>query len=450
MTLLFAFMMPFMTGLSFAADGGGGDKQPTAKEKKLMKAIDKKMKSYVDGLDLGQLKEEYVNAEIKKLKESLEKMITDTKSHGFEKNLNKYKKSMQKQIDAVGLQITKMNNTNGPEKVTTIKDIITEVLESKAIKDYREKGGTGTSQKVEVNIKAVTAVTGFIGEVITPDRRGPEISFLGPKKFDIRMVIATGQSAIDSIDHLQEEGFVDNAGFLPENSESAESVMNVEQVKTNSERIATNINVSKKSLRNLPFLISHITNRFTELIADKITDSVLNGDGTGNTFVGFFNTATVFTAGGLAGKVDEANKADVLAAAVARFSEITNLQATAIFISPLDEFLLTATKDLQGAYSENTVIVSRINGRLHINGIPTWSTFHVAVDKYLVADLSATSTELLEVEGLTMQIADQHKDNATKNQVTFIFEMDAILPIYKTFAFLKGDLITDAALIETP
>ena len=195
--------------------------------------------------------------------------------------------------------------------------------------------------------------------------------------------------------------------------------------------------------------MSHLTNRFTEFIAEKITDSVLNGDGTSNTFDGFFNNAATFTAGSLANKVDEANNADVLSAALARLNEITNLQASAIFMNPLDEYLLTVTKDTTGQYSESNVVVSRINGRLHINGVPVWATHHVASDKYLVADLSATTTELLEVEGLSMLIADQHGTNAIENQVTFIFETEAILPIYKTFAFLKGTLSTDAVLLET-
>ena len=362
-----------------------------------------------------------------------------------------YKAEMQSQLDEVGLEITKIGeNAKGDKKSKTIKDLISEALDTDVIKEYIEKGGTGTSKTVELDIKAIVDVTGFVGDVITPGRVGPDVAFVGPKKFDIRMTVATGSSDVDSIDQIKETGFVDNTGFLAENASSGESDINLEQVKTSSTRIATHINVSKRSLRNISFLQSHLANRFTELIAEKITDSVLNGDGTANTFDGFFNNATTFTAGSLANQVDEANIADVLAAAIARLAEITNLQATAIFINPLDEYLLTVTKDLQGSYSENTVIVSRINGRLHINGVPVWSTFHVTQDKYLVADLSATSTEFLEVEGLTMQIADQHGTNAVENQVTFIFEMEAILPIYKTFAFLDGDLTTDAAALETP
>ncbi len=383
----------------------------------------------------------------------LQKEVTELKKSStdetFTKSLNTLEQKIQEQIDEAGIEITKLKEGNGIGNVKTLKDIVKEALESDALKMHIEKGAIGNSDKVEMDVKAVVDMTGFTGDVVTPARFGPDVAFVPPKKFDIRAAIATGTSDVDSIDHIKETGFVDNAGFLAENVASAESDLNLEQVKTSSTRIATHINVSKRSLRNVSYLVSHLTNRFTELIAEKITDSVLNGNGTSNTFDGFFNNAVTFTAGSLAAKVDEANTADVLSAAIARLNEITNLQSSAIFMNPLDEYLLTVTKDTTGQYSESNVVVSRINGRLHINGIPVWATHHVASDKYLVADLSATTTELLEVEGLSMMIADQHGNNAIENQVTFIFETEAILPIYKTFAFLKGTISTDKALLET-
>ena len=383
-----------------------------------------------------------LNTQLAGLKETAEN--TELKD-----SIEAYKTEMQKQIDEAGVAITKLSEGGSPAKVKTLRSIIKEAIESEDITAYREKGGVGTSAKVALNVKAVIDYASFVGDVVTPEKRGPAPVYQPPKKFDIRDAIQTGQSDTDSIDHDKETGMVDAAGFLAENTASPESTLNLEQVKTSSKRIATHVPTSKKSLRNVSYLTTHISNRFAELIAVKITDSVLNGTGAGNAFDGFFNNAVTFTAGALANKVDEANMADVLAAAIARLAEITNLQATAIFINPLDEFLLTATKDTTGNYAESNVVVTRINGKLHINGVPTYSTFHVAADTYLIADLSSTTTELLEVEGLSMWIADQHGTDAVENKVTFIFEMEAILPIYRTFAFLKGTISTDKALLET-
>lgn len=408
------------------------------------KALKELIESKAPNEDLIKLQKELV--EHQKLVSEMKEALGDVK---LKETLGELEAKIQKQIDEAGLEITKLKEGGGHGTGKTLKDLVKEAIESNGIKSYIEKGATGNSEKIEMDVKAVIDMTGFTGDVVTPARFGPDVAFAPPKKFDIRSAMATGTSDVDSIDHIKETGLVDNSGFLAENVASGESDLNLEQVKTSSTRIATHINVSKRSLRNVSYLVSHLTNRFTELIADKITDSVLNGDGTSNTFDGFFNNAASFTAGSLAGKVDEANSADVLAAAIARLNEITNLQASAIFMNPLDEYLLTATKDTTGQYAESSVVVSRINGRLHINGVPVWATHHVAFDKYIVADLSATTTELLEVEGLSMMIADQHGTNAIENQVTFIFETEAILPIYKTFAFLKGTISTDKALLET-
>lgn len=436
------------------------EKELNAVLEKVDTAVAEQIKGFVKNETFEGTKEELeklkVTVEALDVKELTEKLSAldglDAKyaeKEVIEKSITEFKETVQAQIDDAGVKLKKLlENSKGVTKGKTLSQIIKEGLETEDIKSYLESGGVGKSKAIDLDIKAVTDVGGFTGDVITPARFGPEVSFLGPKKFDIRQAVALGSSDVDSIDHIQESGFVDATGFLAENAQSAESELSLEQIKTGSERIATHINVSKKSLRNVSFLQSHLTNRFSELIADKVTDSALNGDGTSNTFNGFFNNAATFSAGSLANSVDDANIADLLAAAIARLAETTNLQATAIFINPLDEFLLTVTKDLQGSYAENTVIVSRINGRLHINGVPVWSTFHVAQDKYLVCDLSATSTELLEVEGLTMMIADQHGTNAIENQVTFIFEMEAILPIYKTFAFLEGTISTDRVAIS--
>lgn len=450
-TFLLAFIAPFAMSMSYIDDpdgGGGGDKKPTKKEQKLVKHLDEEIGKLVKAATKGLVTPEYVDTKHAEIVDQLKKLKKKTKSMNFEKSIEDFKSQFQAEVDKAGVEIAEsLKNIKSPEG-TSVFNIMKEALEGDKMAKYLKSGGKGNSTPVTIDLKAVVSVTGFIGAVITPERAGPQVSFVPPKKFDIRDVMATGTSDSDSIDHIKEEGLVDANGFLVENVASAESELNLEEETTTSKRIATHINVSKRALRNLSFLASHLSNRFRELIAVTITGSILNDTGAGNTFNGFFNNAATFTAGDLTGKVDDANRADVLAAAMARLNEITNIEANAIFINPLDEYLLTATKDTTGQYAESTVVVSRIDGRLHINGIPVWSTHHVAFDKYLVCDLSATTTEYLETQPLTMFVAEQHASNAIENQVTFVFETEAILPIYKTFAFLKGTLSTDATALN--
>ena len=292
-------------------------------------------------------------------------------------------------------------------------------------------------------------MVGFTNDVVAPNRRGPQVSYLGPKKFDIRDHLSGGTSDVDVIDHLKETGFVDNGGFLAENAETAESTLNLEQVKTTSVRLGTHIDVSKKALRNVGFLTNHLSNRFEEQLGQTLTDSIINGTGAANTIDGLFNNAATFTAGSLAGTVDSANTADTISAAICRLQEITNLMATAILMNPKDVYGMKVTKDTSGDYVESEVIVTRINGQLFIDAVPVFSTFHVAADTYLVGDLSATAVEWYVTDDLTMSISEHHDKNFIKNLVTFNFEIEGLLPIYKTFAFLKGTISTDKAAIDS-
>ena len=318
------------------------EKELLALLERVNKEVAEKIKDFVTSKDfeatkedLKVIKEAVEGLDLKEITEKLDKLNESDKfaeKEVIEKSIEDLKGEIQEQIDAMGVEVKKVGEGSGTFEAKTLSTVIKEALETENIKEYLEAGGKGNSAEVDIDIKAVVDMTGFTGDVVTPGRVGPQVSFQPPKKFDIRDAMATGTSDIDSIDHIKETGLVDAAGFLAENVASAESDLNLEQVKTSSTRIATNINVSKRSLRNVAFLISHLSNRFSELIAVELTDGVLNGTGAGNTFNGFFNNATTFTAGSLAVKVDEANSADVIAAAIERLNQITKREANAIFM----------------------------------------------------------------------------------------------------------------------
>lgn len=443
-------MAPFAVAICYADDddGGGGDQDPTEAEKKLVETIEGKLAKYATADDLKSLKEEYIVEQVKLLQDQLDEVKEDSNSESFKKSIDELKEDMQKQIDEAGVEIAKFADGNGNAKEVTFKSLVAKALENDDYKEFIDRGHKGASKGIAIDMKDV-AMVGFVADVVTPNRRGPEVAFLGPKKFDIRTILFGGTSDVDVIDHLVEEGYANNEGFLAENAESPESTTNLEQVKTTSVRLATHIDVSKKALRNVSFLTNYLTNRFNEQMAETLTDSIINGTGAGDTVDGLFNNSTTFTAGSLAGTVDEANTADVIAAAICRLAEITNLQATAILMNPKDIYGLKVTKDTTGDYVESQIIVTRVNGQLFIDGVPVFQTFHVATDKYLVADLSATAVEWYETQGLTMSISEHHDKNFISNLVTFNFEIEGLLPIYKTFASLKGTISADKALLET-
>ena len=447
MRFLISVFMPFTFAMYIVeGEGGAGADVPTEKEKALFGKIEAKMKEFSEKESRGLIKKEYFDDEMKKLTDQLDALKESSKTEGLTKSIEDLKLDIQKQIDEAGLSITKLKETGVSKKTVTLEDAIAKALQSDEFKEFNDRGQRGQSKGIQ--LKDVT-MGGFTNDVVTPERKGPEVAFLGPKKFDIRAILSGGTSDVDVLDHIKETGYSNAAGFLAENAASAESTLNLQQVKTTSVRMGTHIDVSKKALRNTSFLINHLTNRFNEQLIETLNNSIINGDGTSNTVDGLFNNATTFTAGTLASTVDSANTADVISAALCRLSEITNLRGTAIFMNPKDVYGVKVTKSSTGEYVESAVMVERRAGQLYIDGVPVFDTFHVSADAYLVGDYSATSLEWYETQGLTMSVSEQHDTNFIKNLVTFNFEIEGLLPIYKTFAFLKGTISTDKAAIDS-
>lgn len=408
-------------------------------------SIDAKVAEKFEEVLKGLVKSEAFEANEGVLKE-LQENLKDIDFKGLidQKSLDTLKSDIQSQIDEFGTMMKKFNQ-EGESIPKSQYDIFKSIVERDEFKAFL-KGETKNLPRLD--LKDILVSGSLTGAVITPNRLTQEVAFTPPKPFDIRNVIATGSSDSDVVDHVKENVLTDNIGFLTEVAASALSDATFTQVTFSSKRIGTHIDVSKKSLRNLSFLISYLSLRFGGLMAEAVTDSVINGDGTGNSFDGLINNATVFTAGTLASTVSNANTADTIAAALCRYNEGTNMLANVIFMNPKDVYGMTVTKDTTADYVENPVIVSRAaNGQVFINGIPVIQTYHIAADTYLLGTNDASSVQYLTTAVVTMEASEEHDTNWIEAKVTFRIEEEAILAIMKDFAWLTGTISTDKAAI---
>lgn len=421
---------------------------------KILKAsgekIDEQLKEKFAEVVKGMVTQEAFEANketLEQLGETLKTINIEELSKKSEEALAELKKDIQTQIDEFGV-IMKKFNQEGKSIPKTTYDVFKEVTESPEFKDF---ASGKTKSMPQIQLKDITVSGSLTAEVVTPIRLTQEVAFIPPKEFDIRSAISTGTSDSDIIDHVQELTFTDNIGFLTEVAASAESDATFEQVKFDSVRVGTHIDVSKKSLRNLSFLISYLSLRFGGLMAEAITDSVINGDGTGNAFDGLINNATTFTAGTLALSVTDANTADTIAAALCRFNEGTNMMANIIFMNPKDVYLMNVTKDTTSDYVESEVMVSRdADGTVRINGVPIVQTYHIAADTYLLGTNDASTVQYLTTAVVSLEASEEHADNWIEAKVTFRIEEEAILAILKDFAWLTGTISTDKTAITVP
>lgn len=149
------------------------------------KALAKDKEANVKELIEGKTSKEYVDQIVEKLNTQLAGLKKSTESTELKDSIEAYKTEMQKQIDEAGVAITKLQDGGIPGAGKTLKSVIMKALEHDEIKDFYARGEVGASKGVEIDLKDVT-MGGFTNDVVIPSRRGPQVSYLGPKKFDIR------------------------------------------------------------------------------------------------------------------------------------------------------------------------------------------------------------------------------------------------------------------------
>lgn len=337
-------------------------------------------------------------------------------------------------------------------KTLGIEGVIKDFLGTDGVQKITDGEGENHSKKyTSKDINFGVSIQGN-GDVVQPLKVGPTVTFVPEKAYDIRDTMVPIGSSQDSVTFTKELLYTDGVAMLAENTASTETNITLEEVTENSKRIATHTTVSRTALKNASFLQGYLTQRITSKLSDKLTDQSFNGDGAGNNLTGLLTAAVTFTPGSFAtlgaNPVTSPDLAGLLTVAKARLLEVNNVVANIAFVNPNNAVSLMLTKNTQNDYLNLEVLVTRDqNGVVRVNGMPLVQTHFIASDKYLVADLSGLTAQLLVVEGFSMRLTTEHGTDAIENQVTFVFESRWILPIYADFRMITGTISTDITAI---
>jgi HK97 family phage major capsid protein len=114
--------------------------------------------------------------------------------------------------------------------------------------------------------------------------------------------------------------------------------------------------------------------------------------------------------------------------------ESLDYAANGIVVNPKDWANIAVTKP--NDYSLPG-IVSFVNGKLTINGVPVYKASWIPADKYLIGDWSYAKK--IVTDGLAVEFFEQDADNVTKNLITARIESRTVLGIDMPTAFILGD-----------
>lgn len=162
------------------------------------------------------------------------------------------------------------------------------------------KGGQAWRGRARMELKAITSATtdanGSAGDLINPQRT-PGIVAPPERTLTIRQLLAPGRTNSNSIEFVQETGYVNAAAMVAEGGLKPESTLKFNLETTNVRTLAHWVLASKQILDDVPQLQSYIDARMRYGLADVEEMQLLLGDGTGQNLLGLIPQATDFDEG---------------------------------------------------------------------------------------------------------------------------------------------------------
>lgn len=356
------------------------------------------------------------------MSENLEKELKGLQEKHAE--VSKLIETQQKHIDSMEASAKRVKGVSFADEITKNMDKI------KALQN-------GETSKISFNVKTSMLNSSHSGDVYdhfrlpgvfdTPDRDMHIRSFMNTTTFN-------GQSI-----RYVTESYTDNAGVRAEGSAGSESDTVLTEATANAKIISTYLTVSKESLGDIPYLYNHIQKRGMKKIMMKEDAQILTGSGSGSNISGISVNATAYSDS----LADSAvNRFDVLAQAVTQAS-VNHYRPNLILLHPTDYDLLLRTKDNDKNYIFGASLFN--NQPMYIHGARVVANTAVDSDDFFVGDFAMGATLGIR-EDVNVSITDSHSTNFTAGLVTVLIEERIALPIYRSDAFIYGDMSNALAL----
>ena len=211
-------------------------------------------------------------------------------------------------------------------------------------------------------------------------------------------------------------------------------------------KITAFIKVSKEMIADIPFMAGEINGELTELVALKLDQQILSGDGIGQNMTGIEANATAWAAGSFAGAIEAANNSDVLRVGIAQIAN-NNFMANYILMNPEDSAAMQLTKTSTGEYTY-PMFIEGPDGITRVKGIPVVENSGVTAGTFLIGDFSRSNLRIREEMNISVGYVD---DDFTNNLMTVLCEARACHFVKTNHfgAFVKGDFVSAKAALET-
>lgn len=295
------------------------------------------------------------------------------------------------------------------------------------------KTGNTWRGRARMELKAITSATtdanGSAGDLINPQRT-PGIVTPPERTLTIRQLLAPGRTNSNSIEFVQETGYVNAAAMVAEGGLKPESTLKFNLETTNVRTLAHWVLASKQILDDVPQLQSYIDARMRYGLADVEEMQLLLGDGTGQNLLGLIPQATDFDEG-------RRKAGDTMIDTIRRAMtqvRIAEYRATGIVMHPSDWEQIELTKTDDNAYvfanPQNTA-------QPRLWGLPVVDSTAMPEGEFLVGAFRQAA-QVFDREQAVVEISTEDSDNFRKNMVTIRAEERIALQVTRPEAFIHG------------
>lgn len=322
-------------------------------------------------------------------------------------------------------------------------------VESDAYKEMMTKQGKDPKRcdPVEISRKAMQKTAIFTpfpvnqsNDWVTRPDRVPGIVMPGLRRFTIRDLLPSLPTSSNVVEYVSELVFTNAAapqgsGASPDGTEGnpkAESALSFQLNNAIIITLAHWIPASKQVMSDAPYLAAYINARLTYGLKLEEENELLTGDGTSGKLNGVNNQATAF-----AGGATNQTGLDTLLKAMLQVS-LSFFETTGIILHPTDWTGLQLLKDTLGRYlfaDPTGQTTPRVWGK---NVVPTVAQ--------TLGQFTAGAFDLggaiLDREGVSIRVSDQHSDFFTRNMIAILCEERVGFVMFRPAAFVKGALNT--------
>tara|TARA_R110000772_G_scaffold36091_5_gene86613 strand:+ start:7023 stop:8243 length:1221 start_codon:yes stop_codon:yes gene_type:complete len=313
-----------------------------------------------------------------------------------------------------------------------------------AIKDVVEKGG-----KMNLSVKDTTITDDYTGKYALTDFDS-EVDRTQRKRYGILENVNTGTTTGKFVTYVQQTK-ASGIGWTDEAKPKTEGTPAWEEVSEEVKKIASYVKVSKEMLSDLSFIRAEINNDLMLSVKEGIEEALLNGTGASqiNGLLTPGMGLPAFAPGVFATAIPFANITDLIRCVMAQIEQ-ANFTPTHVIMNPQDIATLQLTKGTDGIYTYPMYLPTQDGmGEMRVAGMRVISSTYIAVDKYVIGDLSQVNVRFRD--DITMSVG-LDADDFTRNMITILAEARLVsyVKVNKKPAFVFGTISTDVTAITAP